>query len=83
MSGSSSGKRFTLPDKQTLISKMDQKQMDKSVYEGYEIVVEVVNNADEPLAFEHARQRADERGFEGKFKSRFISALEWEPGLLD
>lgn len=82
----SEDERFELPDRVDFRDELEQSRMERRIYNDYSLIVDLVNEADEPLAFEYVFAQAKERGFsKGKnpFKRRVKTLFDWDPKLLD
>lgn len=83
---SSKDEQFDLPGRTNFRDELGQSRMNQRIYNDYCLIVDLVNEADEPLAFEFAFTQAKERDFSaGKnpFKQRVKSLFDWNPKLLD
>ncbi|WP_089649683.1 hypothetical protein [Halobacterium hubeiense] len=77
---------FTVPGKAEFADLKGQKRVQQDTYDDLRTIIEVVNEAEEPLAFEHVQLLAEERGFDGSdntFKKRVKLLFDWKPALLD
>lgn len=82
----SSDRKFVPPGDDVFADLKDQDGINSGTYDDLKTIIEVVNEAEEPLAFEHAQLLAEEKGFDGSdatFKTRVKLLFEWKPALLD
>jgi|AntDeeMetagen134_2_1112570.scaffolds.fasta_scaffold03875_2 hypothetical protein len=78
--------RFELPDRVDFCDELEQSRMERRIYDDYSLIVDLVNEVDEPLAFEEAYAQAEERGFsasEDPFKQRVKTLFDWNSDLLN
>jgi len=83
---SSEDDRFEIPNRTDFRDELGQSRMSNRIYDDYSLLVDIVNEADAPLAFEHAFAQAKERDFSaGKdpFKKRVKTLFDWNPKLLN
>ena len=84
---SSNKTNFSIPDRATLAKEIGQASLTKRVYGDYEAIIQSVNEAEKPLAFEHCFLLAREKGFSrdsrSTYKTRVKVLFEWEPRLLN
>jgi len=77
---------FVPPSDDVFADLKGQDSINPGTYNDLKNIIGVVNEAEEPLAFEHVRLLAEERGFDGShatFKKRVKLLFDWEPELLD
>lgn len=77
---------FELPDRSDLADILNKDSINQRVYDDYKIIVELVNEYDEPLSFDYAFILAKERGLSyGKeaFKSKVKALFRWNNNLFE
>lgn len=81
---------ITLPDKDDLVDKINQKTLAQRIYDDLSALVQVINQYDEPIAFEYLLHRAQEYGYSidpksdnanQKHKSRLDKLARYEPSI--